>query len=371
MRSELTWALADELIASSTEEFVSSELVQEPLVTVLVITYNHAKYIAQALDSVLEQTTDFPFEIVVGEDCSSDGTGDIVRMYQRKHPSRIRVLRSTQRLGEYTGNGRLNLIRSFRAARGRYVCLLEGDDYWCDSSKIQSQASRLAADGSISLLCHRVRRINEVGCDSVSLGIGVQEEDLFPDCDDEFQIAWEMFFQRYLAQTCSIMFSRKYIPDFPEWMLNLPSADSPLCVFAATQGRVVCEPQVGAVYRRNPTSYWSSKGDAERAIAMQKTYLRAFRETARFQDHVNGSVFLRSLIFRVAIKGMSSTKILWLVLGSVRSVPVKHRLSFIRHAMSWYRESLEQAVPGLSRLPTLNSVSAMLVGAGDEKSNGI
>ncbi|MBM3299903.1 MAG: glycosyltransferase, partial [Deltaproteobacteria bacterium] len=111
---------------------------QEPLASVLMITYNHRPYIAQAIECALNQQTDFPFEIVIGEDCSTDGTREIVFEYQRKHPDVIRVLTSDRNLGPMH-----NFLRTFDACTGKYVAICEGDDYWHHPEKLKMQVDFL------------------------------------------------------------------------------------------------------------------------------------------------------------------------------------------------------------------------------------
>jgi len=107
----------------------------EPLVSVKMITYNHAPYIAQAIEGVLMQKTNFPVELVIGEDCSTDGTREIVFEYQKKYPEIIRVIASDKNIGM-----RKNGYRSTKVCRGKYIAFCEGDDYWHDPSKLQKQA---------------------------------------------------------------------------------------------------------------------------------------------------------------------------------------------------------------------------------------
>src|SRR5688500_5403713 len=93
-------------------------------VTVIVVTYNHERYIEQAIDSVLEQQATFPFELIITEDCSTDGTRDLVRAYAQRHPDRVQLLLSERNL-----NDNSVLTRALMAARGQYVALLDGDDW--------------------------------------------------------------------------------------------------------------------------------------------------------------------------------------------------------------------------------------------------
>lgn len=122
--------------------------MNEPLVSVHMITYNHRPYIAEAIESVLRQETDYPFELVIGEDCSTDGTRDLVFDYQRKHPDVIRVVTSDRNVGMF-----VNAHRTLEACRGRYVAFCEGDDYWHRPWKLHRQALCLETCPDCSMVC--------------------------------------------------------------------------------------------------------------------------------------------------------------------------------------------------------------------------
>ncbi len=115
-----------------------SALVKEPLVSAKMITYNHAPYIAQAIEGVLQQEVDFPYELVIGEDCSTDGTREIVFDYQKKYPDIIRVITSDKNVG-----ARKNGLRTGKPCRGKYIAYCEGDDYWHHPLKLQKQVDFL------------------------------------------------------------------------------------------------------------------------------------------------------------------------------------------------------------------------------------
>jgi glycosyltransferase involved in cell wall biosynthesis len=110
----------------------------EPLVSIKMITYNHAPFITQAIEGVLQQKTNFPFELVIGEDCSIDGTREIVFEYQKKFPDIIRMITSDRNVG-MKANGH----RTAKALRGKYVAFCEGDDYWHNPEKLQKQVDYL------------------------------------------------------------------------------------------------------------------------------------------------------------------------------------------------------------------------------------
>ena len=103
-------------------------------VSVICVTYNHEKYIRQALDSIVNQKTDFNFEILVGEDCSTDSTRDILREYEIKYPDLFRMYYRDKNLG-----ATLNEYELFMDAKGDYIAALELDDIWTDDDKLQKQ----------------------------------------------------------------------------------------------------------------------------------------------------------------------------------------------------------------------------------------
>lgn len=109
-----------------------------PLVSVHMITYNHAPYISRAIEGVLAQKTDFEFELVIGEDCSTDGTREIALAYQEAHPERVRVITSEKNVGMHA-----NAKRTMDACRGRFIAWCEGDDYWHREDKLQRQVDYL------------------------------------------------------------------------------------------------------------------------------------------------------------------------------------------------------------------------------------
>ena len=103
-------------------------------VSVICVTYNHEKYIRQALDSIVSQKTDFDFEILVGEDCSTDSTRDILKEYEKKYPNLFRMYYRDKNLG-----ATLNEYELFMDAKGDYIAALELDDIWTDEDKLQKQ----------------------------------------------------------------------------------------------------------------------------------------------------------------------------------------------------------------------------------------
>lgn len=129
-----------------------------PVVSVCCITYNHEKYINEAIDSFLMQETDFPFEIVIGEDCSTDNTRKIVEKYKEMYPNIIKLIVSENNVG-----AQANFQRTNEACIGEYMALCEGDDYWTDKNKLQIQKDFLESNPEYIICYTDVEAFNENG----------------------------------------------------------------------------------------------------------------------------------------------------------------------------------------------------------------
>ncbi|MDP4270053.1 MAG: glycosyltransferase family 2 protein [Bacteroidota bacterium] len=118
-----------------------------PLLSVLLVTYNHEAFIRRALDGALMQKTGFPFEIVIGEDASTDNTRAICEEYNRKYPDQIRLINSAENVGLNQ-----NFIRTLEVCRGKYVAYLEGDDWWITDDKLRKQVEILETQPDVVLV---------------------------------------------------------------------------------------------------------------------------------------------------------------------------------------------------------------------------
>lgn len=109
--------------------------------TVCCTTYNHERYVSEAIESFLMQETDFPFEIIIHDDASTDGTAKIIREYEERYPRLIRTIIQSE--NQYSKAGLINPRFVFPEAKGKYLALCEGDDYWTDPGKLQKQVTFL------------------------------------------------------------------------------------------------------------------------------------------------------------------------------------------------------------------------------------
>lgn len=127
----------------------------QPLVSICSITYNHAPYIRQCLDGFLMQKTTFPIEIIINDDCSTDGTTDIIREYETKYPDIVKPIYHAE--NEYSKGVRgMFATYCFPKAKGKYVAMCEGDDFWIDPLKLQKQVDFLENNPEYGLVYSQV-----------------------------------------------------------------------------------------------------------------------------------------------------------------------------------------------------------------------
>lgn len=212
------------------------------MASVLLLTYNHRQYIRTAVDSVLAQETDFEWELLISEDCSTDGTREIVREYSERNPERIRLLLSAR-----NQNDNEVLSRGLRAARGKYVALIDGDDFWLSTRKLQLQVERLEADPASTLCFHDVLVVDEHGAPlHRRFGAGA---DLAATVSDVITA--------YGVPTPSVVLRRATFHDLPPSYDALRYGDSPLYAWALERGSAVYIDEPLAAYRMHSAGVWS------------------------------------------------------------------------------------------------------------------
>jgi len=225
-------------------------------VSVPMVTYNHGRFIAQAIESVLMQDLGEPFELVIGDDCSPDDTREIAESYARAQPQRIRLLPPEERLG-----GRPNYVRTLRACKGQYVAQLDGDDYWTHPEKLRRQVELLDANPDCAWCFHATREVDD-GSGKASIWRAPGRKQRY-DLND---IA-----RRNIASSCAVMFRRGLVDEFPDWFFKAPFGDWPLWVFNAQRGRIGYIDRVWAVHRHHAQGVWTGRNTIKQLQARQKT----------------------------------------------------------------------------------------------------
>jgi glycosyltransferase involved in cell wall biosynthesis len=209
-------------------------------VSVVILTYNQKAFIGKAIESALAQETDFDFEILVGDDCSTDGAQEVITSYQNAYPSKVKAVLHSKNLGQ---NGLFNTIETLKLAQGRYIAPMDGDDYWTNTHKLQKQVDFMESHPDFSACFHNSLVTYEDGSASHELNTPGQKtvvtiEDLIGE--DEI---WFM-------ATSAVMF-KNGLMYYPEWFLQSTSGDIPRYVILAKQGPIGYVPGVMSVYRKN------------------------------------------------------------------------------------------------------------------------
>ena len=235
--------------------------------SVAMITYNHSRFIAQAIDSVLAQKVNFDYEIVVGEDNSTDGTRDIILDFHRRYPNRIVPLLRDRNLGAMR-----NFKETLTACRGEYVALLEGDDYWTHDRKLQTQIDFLDSEKEYAICCARAELLDETGRARAKI---------HPTIPCGSYTVLDLFETNWVV-TCTAIYRWGAIAAFPDWILSLKMGDWPLHILVARSGKIRLMDEVLGVYRLHPAGAWSSLSQAEQLLATRQM-LTVLDEHLHFQ----------------------------------------------------------------------------------------
>jgi len=221
-------------------------------VSVCVITYNHEAYIEACLQGIVSQVLNADYEIVIGDDCSADGTLAILKRYAAEYPEKIKLIAGTSNVG-MTANG----LRTFAACSGAYLAICEGDDYWTDPHKLQRQVDFLDANSGYSMVAENGLVID------TTRGIEhpfntIEERDL----EIHHLLARRQF------PTASVLLRRGLLDAS---LLNYKfSADTFLWCFLAQKGKIRYLPILSSVYRKGTHGIVLSSDKLEWAFLMEK-----------------------------------------------------------------------------------------------------
>ena len=240
---------------------------EEILLSVNMITYNHEKYIAQALDSVLMQKVDFKYEIVVGEDCSTDGTRMILLEYKEKYPHIFNLILHEKNVGAAK-----NIQAVDRACRGEYIAALEGDDYWTDPHKLQTQVDEMRKYPDCHMSFHPAFEIWEDKSRKNEI-TGRQAKGNRVFTTREIIKGGGVF-----CPTASLVFKRDVLDNLPQWFYEAPAGDFFTQIFGSLHGGALYIDRPMSIYRRNTPGSWSmSKINAANSLEkFRKNTLTSF-----------------------------------------------------------------------------------------------
>jgi glycosyltransferase involved in cell wall biosynthesis len=210
-----------------------------------MITFNHEAYINEAINGILMQDVNFPIELVIGEDCSTDNTRKICMEYQKKYPSLIKLLLPKENLGMQQ-----NFVNTLFACQGKYIAICEGDDYWTDPYKLQKQVDFLEANEDFAICFHPV-------------DIFKQKENIFvkdyitpdvPDITDVYYLAKKCNY----IHTASVLFRKNESAFEILKSSRFSIGDYPLHLLNAKYGKIKKLSDKMSVYRVHDGGIWSS-----------------------------------------------------------------------------------------------------------------
>jgi glycosyltransferase involved in cell wall biosynthesis len=218
-----------------------------PLVDVILITYNHEKFVAQAIESVLCQQTDFKFRLIVGDDCSTDNTQAIIRSFAEKHSDQMSLMLDSEHHG-LKHKDRIG-IKALAVAKAKYVAWLDGDDFWTDPNKLQKQVDFLERRPDFAICFHNARMFYE----NESRGtVG-----WLPADQREVSTIEDLFVYNFIP-SCSVVFKRGLFGELPAWFFTLGMGDWPIHILNAEHGKIGYLNEVMATYRVHDGGAWSS-----------------------------------------------------------------------------------------------------------------
>ena len=255
--------------------------IDKPVVSICCITYNHEPYIEDALEGFLIQETDFPFEILIHDDASTDRTADIIREYEAKYPRLIKPIYQTE--NQYSINVNLPFKNTWDAAKGEYIAMCEGDDYWTASKKLQIQHDNMKNNPSCFMCFHPALQVSE----SQQPHVRNRYKDGTVFRLDEIVKKGGGFYP-----TASSFFRAVIVKKIPSWFWLHPTGDFPLAVLASTCGNICYLDKVMSVYRSHATSVTHNKEAREFGSVMKKakSHILFLEEVGRQTDISNTSI---------------------------------------------------------------------------------
>lgn len=247
--------------------------------SVSVVAYQQANTVQQAVESALDQEADFPFEVIAGDDASTDGTDDVLTELQKAAPDRLRVLLRDTNAEDF---GLTNILATIDAAQGEYIAFLDGDDYWTDRKKLQKQVEFLDAHPECVICAHRVEHLRKDGVRILSPNA--------PSGEGTYDIGALIVLN--FAPKISTVVRRSALADLPDWYRkhSYPAGDWLLNVLAGRHGRVGFIDQIMAVHRIHSASVSATYGSHNmisaklRAIAeLRGSFPQATGDLARLE----------------------------------------------------------------------------------------
>ncbi len=238
-------------------------------VSIWCIAYNHEKYIRDTLDGFLSQKTDFEYEIIVHDDASADGTGEIIREYAKRCPDLIKpIIQEKNQAG--SGNFQPVAAAMMAVTQGEYIAFCEGDDYWNDEKKLQRQADFLDSHREYGACVHNSRLMN----------MKTQEVSLINPAGSDYDLSLEEILQYgHVSYQLSSLMLRRNLAEIifsdrrPEFFDKLPFMDLSIAVYLVLNGKVRFLSDAMSSYRKYTKGSWSTNLQKSRPEQLERHHL--------------------------------------------------------------------------------------------------
>ncbi|MCH7321027.1 glycosyltransferase [Solibacillus sp. MA9] len=222
------------------------------VVSIHCLAYNHEKFIAEALESFLMQKTNFKFEILIHDDASTDRTQEIIKEYELQHPELIKpIYQSENQYSKENSANTINLINLNRA-KGKYIAVCEGDDYWIDPYKLQKQVDYLEKNPDCSLCVHGGYIVTAAEKKVLLKNRSYKK-------DKDYTVGEVIEGGGGLFLTNSMLFPKKYALERPAFLLNAPVGDYPYAINLSLQGKVYYIDEFMSAYRVGHSGSWTAR----------------------------------------------------------------------------------------------------------------
>lgn len=260
--------------------------MEKPLVSVCCIAYNHASYIRQALDSVLRQETEFPFEILIHDDASTDGTADVIKEYAAKYPDLIKPI---YEINNQYSQGR-NILADFLypEIQGKYVALLECDDYWTNENKLQKQVDYMESHPKCSGTFHAAEWL---------LDGEIIKNDRHSNHEYDATPQQVIAGGGAYCATASLCFRKDYVVDDPPFRSAFGTGDYPLQILLSLRGDFHSFPDIMSCYRFCEGTSWTATIEKNRDKKIQ--HLRRENHALKLLDEYTQGQYSTEIYYRI------------------------------------------------------------------------
>ena len=239
---------------------------EEIKVSICCTVYNHEKYLRKCLDGFVMQKTNFAYEVLIHDDASTDHSADIIREYEQKYPNIIKPIYQTE--NQYSKGVRISWVYQYPRARGKYIALCEGDDYWCDENKLQAQFDAMEEHPEVVFCACRVQEVSED--DTPKERFYPQEEIQTKQLSQNEVFELIISENNYPFQTSSYFIKKEMVDSLvseqPKFVLASPVGDVPLILFCLSHGEFIYINRVMSHYRLGGIGSWNSRQTNESRI---------------------------------------------------------------------------------------------------------